>query len=341
MHRWRTSNDEPGANAALADPASAPAGVPVIASAAHREHQEPLFHSILASPGISPAASDVVSWAMRLARADGARLHTIDFVTARGSTADTEAWLEDARDEAELRLRDLVARADHRDTAVETPRLPDIDVHAEKGDPITGLLNTITELETDLLVIAADDLYRPYSPLIGVLRRGLRKRGLSIMLVRPSETGLLNRIVACVEFSPAAYRAARLALALGQEYAAAVRLLHLYHLPWVELEVIALSSQVDVDMTAIYERDALNRMRNWLPEPVGDWRDPELICRQITNWDYESGIADGIGGEQADLVVLPLPKHVLLAARRDVGTIARLAADVKTSLLIVRHPAAD
>jgi len=298
------------------------------------------YESILACPGSSAAAADVVAWAIRMARVNAAALHVIDVRQSSESPPAAEGGAAGAAGEqgaASARLRTLISTT--REAIEVTPSAggsaPEIQV--KTGGEARRIADTLDRSLMDLVVVAAEDFLASDGPIANLVRRGLRRRSLNVLLVKPSETRKLERVTACIDFSRSAYTAALQATRLAHAYGAALEFLHLYHLPAIEWETVEWQPVADPIWHDRYERISASEVRQWMQDVGLDPGDHEIVCRDAPNWDYSSSVTAGIANEQADLVVFPMPKHTVLVAQRDARIIARIASATKGSLLVVRR----
>ncbi len=298
------------------------------------------YGSILACPGSSAVATDVVAWAIRMARVNRGAVQVVDFPRPWESAPGMEGAVSvvPGEDEAaSARLRALISAT--RETIEVIPSAGDSapEIQVRTGGEARRIADTLDRSLVDLVVLAAEDFLAADGFFANVVRRALRKRSLSVLLVKPSETRKLQRVTACIDFSRSAYMAAVQATRLAHAGGAALEFLHLYHVPAIEWESFEWQPVGNLVWHDRYARISAAEVRRWMQDVGLDPGDHEIVCRDAPNWDYSSGMAAGIADEQADLVILPMPRHTVLVARRDARIIARIASATKGSLLVVRR----
>jgi nucleotide-binding universal stress UspA family protein len=299
---------------------------------------------IVAWPGTSPIAADVVQWGVRLSRFDRSSLLLLGIEPVAAMPTMTDAAIgsaslarAEARTGADLKLESVVLSAKERDGLKEDdwPRVENVDILT--GASFSALLDEIREFSTNLVILPSYVLADGEGDVQHVLRECLRRTDLNLLFVQPSASPEIRTITVLVDFSSASLAAARQARSFAGTSGAALRFLYPYHIPVMNLDYLGVGAGPESYDEMMHQRMAEGRLKEWLTTTAGlDIGEVALVCRQVPNWDYEDNIVSAIAQEQPDLLVLPLRHRPWTRIAHDARLLRQIVDRSKSSLLVVR-----
>ncbi|HUF63898.1 MAG TPA: universal stress protein [Verrucomicrobiales bacterium] len=228
---------------------------------------EPLL-SILAGIDFTPTSHLVLEKAIRLARANGAKLtvlHVVDDDRFERSRVPRREGLpapgvEEILRPAQDRMAELLAQHDLSGLA------PSIEVLL--GNPYKVILDLVETQAIGLVALSAHDAQeRRLGP---VASRCVRRVPADILLVRDWHAQPYQRIAACVDFSETSRRALAYAIRLARQDEARLELLHAIYPPGRDYAGQALYQRMDDRLT--YEQEVQQEVEKTIEqfiEPFG------------------------------------------------------------------------
>ena len=299
---------------------------------------------VLAAVDFSTGSHAALLQAVRAAAARGAPLHVLHVVdsAAVATIAETRGETYAAHADAAAKGAQAALERWLGQCGVHSPCQATIAV----GHPVREILEHVRTLQAGLLVAGLQGAGQSTAGAGSVAAKLARKSPVPVLLVRPGHPHAFQKILACVDFSPASAQVMEEARQLARENATGLECLHVWQEPWV----------VDFDpestMTSAYpviiftkeERQAhTQQLQEELRRHMGAAA-PDVPCTEALREALSpgAGIVDHAREHQADLIVLGSTGHHQLRDALLGSTAERVLHHVPCSLLVVRtKPAAQ
>lgn len=212
------------------------------------------------------------------------------------------------------------------------------------GHPLQEILEHARTLGAGLLVAGLQGVGQSTEGAGSVAAKLARKSPVSVLLVRPSHVHAFEKIVACVDFSPASAVVMREAVAMARENSTGVECLHVWKEPWVvafDPESTMTSAYPVIIFTQEERKAHMSQLREQLHSQVSAVA-PDVPCSEVLHeaLNHGSGIIAHATEQQADLIVIGSTGHSRLRQALLGSTAERLLTRAPCSVLVVRIPAA-
>lgn len=257
--------------------------------------------SILVGIDYSPSCENALKEAARLSNAANCPLicyHVLDEEIMAGfkdlESYDEEGILDFARAKVEKFIRESIGAAHELKTVISV------------GHPFEVTLELIEEHNVETLVLGSRGLSSSGSSHVGRLAsRCLRQAPVEVLLVRRDQDHPFRMIVACVDFSENAVRAARRAAEIAKQEGAGLSLIHVYRpVAYMDEEPGLLGSSIPLSLEPTIIEGLETRMDK-LGYELGKEFDLQNVNTSIvTAVRVSQGIEDHLEEVNADLIVL-------------------------------------
>jgi len=300
------------------------------------------IRNLVVGVDFSACSKSALVQAVRLARHYGAALHVLhvieplvaeELADAMAGSA-TEAK-EAVRLDAERHVHQWLAEVGADDAAA---------VGAVIGIPIDELVDKIGQVNAELLVLGVYGVMGELGGTGTLSTRCVRTAACNVMLVGEFQSGPYHKVVACVDFSETAARAAAEALEVASMEQAELHLLHAYLPPWRRLLGYQKApAGVSQDYRLRYVRALTSRLQMFADElraaaPKGT---PEVRCELVEAVSYGRGIVGYAQQIAADLVVLGTLGHTNLRYAIMGSTAERVLRELRCSVMTVTPMSVD
>jgi len=290
--------------------------------------------SIVVGIDFTPGSAAALREGLRIAkwnRATVRAVHVIDTLVA--------SELEEAMSAFQGIVREgLIADAREAWTTftatVDTAGAVPIDVRIDHR--VRGILAAVRDAKADLLLIGACGTREPEVGMGTVATACVRHAMSKVLLVRDTQSGPFNSVVACVDFSPTSLLALDQAARVATQDGAALHVLHVFDAPWHQLHYRAPTPEADPHFQQQYKA-GLERRLNTFAGQLG--REIDYLRPVFALFDYRghrSGIVEYADQVGADLIVLGTRGRTNF---RDVlmgSTAEKALRDSKCSVLAVK-----
>ncbi len=208
------------------------------------------LQQVMAGVDFSPRSLNALREAQRIARWDGARclaLHVLD-----------EDVVEDLSDRVEVARDEVLIGANRRLSAeIESALGPGHDVESEVviGHPFRALIAEVERCQAGLLVLGSSGSGGDPARVGTVAGRCVRKAPVNVLLVRAVAGDGFRRIVAGVDFSETAVKAARHAVHIALRDGAELIFLHIHQPPAVMIDDPGYFGTLDVALMDQFDEE--------------------------------------------------------------------------------------
>lgn len=235
-------------------------------------------------------------------------------------------------DRAEL-IEDLKKRGDERilEWAGEIGFAPGPELSSSFGQPAKELIAQ-SELH-DLLIMGERGESHPGRGVGTVAVQCVRKCKQRVLLVNGTgENASFQKVVACVDYSPASSKVVQEAATLARLYGAEVVFLHVYRAPWDRLHYRAPTAEASPH----FRREYLEMLQKQMDDCLTgmDYENHTSVLHRSSSYGY--GIAEFVRSVRADLVVLGTHGRRTLKELYLGSTAERLLRELPCSVLTVR-----
>lgn len=209
------------------------------------------------------------------------------------------------------------------------------------GHPVHEILEHVRALNAGLLVAGPQGAGRgtTHAGAGSVAARLARHSPVPVLLVRPAHEQAFQKIVACLDFSPASTDVMQAACLVAREHAGRVECLHVWKEPWVvdfDPESTVTSNYPVIVFTRqekeAHIQDLLEQLRAHVAAAS-----PDVPCTEVLQeaGSHGAGIVDHARESQADLVVIGRTGHGRLRELLLGSTAERLLNHTPCSVLVV------
>jgi nucleotide-binding universal stress UspA family protein len=255
------------------------------------------FKNILSLYDDSIGADDVLTQSVELARANNARLTLIDVVPSNQAT--------------EARLAERRKKLSRLKPVVEAEGIQKIETHAFYGTPFLEVVRQVLRTEHDLVIASAEGGSKLQNVFFGSTATHLmRKAPCPVWIVKPGQSDMYRRILACVDPVAGAsgsnalnHSILRLATSLAKDKSAALHVVHAWDVEGKDRDTIS-SEITDFTRTQILTRHE-NTHRQRVDSLLAD-HDLSDIAFQVhlPRATPEKAIIQLVEREDIDLVVM-------------------------------------
>lgn len=235
-------------------------------------------------------------------------------------------------DKAEL-IEELWEKGEERlqDWATEIGFVPAPAFSSSFGDPAKELISTAEDY--DLLILGERGESHPGRGVGSVAVQCVRRcKGRVLLVNHTGEEVRFEKLVACLDFSPASAIVAREAVRIGEIYGARVEFLHVYRAPWDRLHYRAPTAEASPH----FRREYLEMLQRKMDDCLTGVDDQlyETVFHRSSSYGY--GISDYVRQSHADLVVLGTHGRSTLKELYLGSTAERLLRELPCSVMTVR-----
>ncbi len=267
-----------------------------------------LFKTIVVGTDFTASAAGAAAAALRLANTSTAVVHLVHVVDD-GDMAELleihggvsrETLCEQLRSAAMERVEAALAQADP-DCLVPRDR---IQCEAVVGDPLIDLLNYITDVSADLLVIGSGA--RPELSLrTGELAaRLVRKANCAVMLVRVPPPATFATIVACADLSDLTHRVLEAGVDIANRDHAELHVVHLFRPPRSLISLLGDSTLQTRATSREYEERAHVRLSRAIESIPAIASLPDARRHIVECADHKAGLLEFLEARGASLAVV-------------------------------------
>lgn len=251
--------------------------------------------AIVVGIDFTPSCAAALREALRIAqwnRAAVRAVHVIDTLVASELEEAMSAFQENVRD-------GLIAGARQAWTAfaatVDGAGAVPIDVRIDHR--FRGILAAARDAKADLLVIGAHGTREPEVGPGTVANACVRHAMSKVLLVRDTQPGPFNAVVACVDFSPTSLLALDQAARVATQDGAALHVLHVFDAPWHQLHYRAPTPEAAPHFQKQY-RDGLERRLTAFTGELG--REIVYLKPTFALFDQRDRRSAGVPGRDTD-----------------------------------------
>src|SRR5262245_58117597 len=171
------------------------------------------IHHVVCPVDLSNQFRSSLQYAMAIGRAHNAEVRTVHVVPSEGPTK-PDGLASTTREHLMQQLRESLAQADSSHDLVGSA--------VRNGDPATQILQYARAMRADLIVLGAPGADRPERPLGPVASVVIPRSDCPVLAVpahpgASNESGVFNRIVCGIDWSPSSASVIRQALSLAWE----------------------------------------------------------------------------------------------------------------------------
>ena len=258
--------------------------------------------SIVVATDFSPCSAVAVAQAIRIgswARATVHVVHVIDTVVV--------IELEHALSSMQQNIRNSLiddATLAWKSFATTIPGASDLPVEVVINNRIVGILGCAREHNADLLIVGAFGHSPPDLGMGTVASACVRKSASNVLLVRDTQPGAFNSIVAAVDFSDTS----ALALVRAADFAAGenatLHAVHIFEAPWQQVNYGRPQTAETHRLQADYRDQLVARLHEFVKPAAAAYPNLRLQVSCHDSFGHRSGIVEFARSVTADLIVL-------------------------------------
>lgn len=296
------------------------------------------YRSILAATDFTVGSAPALHTARILAERTGAALHLVHVIHT-GIVMELRHALTKLQQDIEDQLRRSALEEWNKFAKEQAPLLAATPLDVRIDNRIVGILRAAKDAKADLVVAGAFGERKPETGVGTVAGALLRKCPADVLLIRDTGTALPRRIVVAVDFSANAERALVRAAMLASATDGEVHVLHIYDVPWSELQFRAAAQALGPEYEGQYRTEQLHRFEAlWKPVAAQYPKVRFVPHFRDAARRYRSDIARFVREEEADLLILGVRGQTNL---RDtlLGSTAERALEESSSSVLAVKPA--
>jgi nucleotide-binding universal stress UspA family protein len=309
------------------------------ASQAITPEPAPRYASVVVGTDFSPCSAVAVGHAIRIAAWSGAPLHVVHVVDT-GVVTDSEAAISEYVQGIQDHLvRD--ARQKWEELAARIPGAAALPIEVSVNHRVAAILGHARKHKADLVVLGAFGDRRPDVGLGTVATACVRASTTDVLLVRDTQAGPFNVVVAAVDFSETSARALARAALVAAHDGAELHALHVLDAPWHRLPHLAPLHAAPARLKQQH-REALERRLAEFVRPITDaGKATGLRTALHDSGRHRSGIVEYAGSVSADLIVLGTRGRTNLRDMLLGSTAEKALAESACSVLAVKPSGSD
>jgi len=261
-----------------------------------------VFGSIVCGTDFTACSAVALGQAIRIAGWSGAALHVVHVIDTVVIVEIEKALSPQQKGIREGLTRD--AEKAWREFAAGVPGASALPFSVVINNRIVGILQRARESRADLLVMGAFGDRKPDVGLGTVASACVRKSTADVLLVRDTQAGPFQTVVAAVDFSPTSARVLDRGASIAARDGAELHVLYVFEAPWYQLHYRAPTLLTTPDLQNAYRASLQGRLEEFAESAVARHRDVRV---RYSLFDYSgprSGIAEYAGRINADLIVL-------------------------------------